>query len=49
VSWETAVWAPLYTTYWGLLSQPDKQKPAKARNRLLAKKGNKQKPKEKTG
>ena len=21
-----AVWAPLYATYWGMLSQPDKQK-----------------------
>jgi hypothetical protein len=24
--WETAVWAPLHTMYWGLLSRPDKQK-----------------------
>jgi hypothetical protein len=26
VFWETAAWAPRHTTYWGLLSQPDKQK-----------------------
>ena len=27
-SWEMAVWAPLHATYWGMLSQPDKQKAA---------------------
>jgi len=27
-SWETAVGPPLYTTHWGLLKQPDNQKPS---------------------